>query len=180
MPDDIDYGPLERLAGTWKGDKGKDVAPEPDGAEENPYFETIVYEKVGDVTNAETQRLAALHYRQVVTRKSDGKVFHQETGFLMWDAERKLVMQTLAIPRGVALVAAGRCEDPSADSFEVKAGDEDWPIAQSLFMFGNARTLAFTHRFAVDGGTFTYSETTLLDIYGKRFEHTDENVLTRA
>ena len=26
-----DYGPLKHLFGTWKGDKGIDVSPEPDG-----------------------------------------------------------------------------------------------------------------------------------------------------
>ena len=34
---DIDYGPLAGLIGVWKGDKGLDVAPEPDGTENNPY-----------------------------------------------------------------------------------------------------------------------------------------------
>ena len=38
MSDDhsIDYGPLAGLIGTWKGDKGADIAPEPDGTEESP------------------------------------------------------------------------------------------------------------------------------------------------
>ena len=30
----IDYGPLAGLIGTWKGDKGMDVSPEPEGTEE--------------------------------------------------------------------------------------------------------------------------------------------------
>ena len=55
---DIDYGPLAALIGTWQGDKGMDVSPEPDGIEENPYYETIVFEAAGDVTNAEAQTLA--------------------------------------------------------------------------------------------------------------------------
>ena len=33
----IDYGPLALLIGTWEGDKGVDIAPEPDGTENNPY-----------------------------------------------------------------------------------------------------------------------------------------------
>ena len=39
--DGIDYGPLRALVGVWTGNRGMDVAPEPDGAEENPFFETI-------------------------------------------------------------------------------------------------------------------------------------------
>ena len=38
---DFDYGPLTNLIGTWNGDKGMDIAPEPDGTEHNPYYETI-------------------------------------------------------------------------------------------------------------------------------------------
>ncbi len=53
MPD-IDYGPLRQLIGTWTGRGGLDIAPEPDGTERNPYYETIVFEAGGDVTNAES------------------------------------------------------------------------------------------------------------------------------
>ena len=38
--DGVDYGPLAALVGTWKGAKGVDRAPEPDGEERNPYYET--------------------------------------------------------------------------------------------------------------------------------------------
>lgn len=33
---EINYGPLTELIGVWKRDKGIDVAPEPDGTENNP------------------------------------------------------------------------------------------------------------------------------------------------
>ena len=56
--DGIDYGPLAALVGTWEGDKGTDIAPEPDGTEENPYYETITFYPAGDVENAETQTLS--------------------------------------------------------------------------------------------------------------------------
>jgi len=182
MTDLIDYGPLDALAGNWKGDKGKDVSPEPDGKEENPYYESILFEKVGDAKNAEKQTLAALRYHQVVTRKSDGKVFHNETGYLLWDAENNTVMQTLSIPRGVALVAGGVCADPASGKISVRAaaGDPDWGIAQSPFMRDNAKTLEFTHNIAVTGDTLQYNETTVLEIYGTRFDHTDENTLRRT
>ncbi len=53
---EVDYGPLAGLIGVWKGDKGLDVAPEPDGSENNPYHETITFTAIGDVTNAESSR----------------------------------------------------------------------------------------------------------------------------
>ena len=88
---DLDFGPLKGLIGVWTGDEGVDVAPEPDGAENNPYFETITYSALREVTNAESQNLAAVHYRQIVKRKSDGEVFHDESGYWMWDAEAQTV-----------------------------------------------------------------------------------------
>ncbi len=92
---DVDFGPLVDLIGVWMGEDGVDVAPEPDGAETNPYFETITYSAVGGVTNAESQNLATVHYRQIVQRKSDGAVFHDETGYWMWDAAAATVMHSL-------------------------------------------------------------------------------------
>jgi hypothetical protein len=103
----VDYGPLAGLLGTWTGNDGTDVAPEPDGTEKSPYFEIIVFSDVGIVTNAEQQNLAAVHYHQIVSRKEDGKVFHNETGYWMWEAETGTVMHSLHIPRGVGLIAGG-------------------------------------------------------------------------
>ncbi len=179
---EIDYGPLAVLIGVWEGDRGEDVAPEPEGEENNPYYETIVFEAIGDVTNAESQTLVALHYRQIVKRKSDDKVFHDETGYWMWDAESDTVMHSLTIPRAVALLAGGKArKEGEATVFEVSAklGDSDWAIIQSPFMQNKAKTTAFAHTISVTANELIYAETTMLDIYGRSFEHTDKNVLKR-
>ncbi|MCP4410546.1 MAG: FABP family protein [Gammaproteobacteria bacterium] len=182
---DIDYGPLTKLIGVWSGNKGLDVAPEPDGAENNPYYETIVFSGIGDVTNAESQRLAAVHYRQIVQRKSNDKVFHDETGYWMWDAAAEIIMHSLTIPRAVCVLAGGRHNgERTADGnilLEVSAriNDEDWQIIQSPFMRDNAQTTEFHHRITIEDGKLSYSETTIVDIYGEVFEHTDENELIR-
>ncbi len=179
---EIDYGPLAVLIGAWEGARGEDIAPEPDGVENNPYYETIVFEATGDVTNAESQTLVALHYRQVVKRRSNDKVFHDETGYWMWDAESDTIMHSLAIPRAVTLLAGGSArKDGNAIVLEVaaKLDDPDWGIIQSPFMRENAKTTAFTHTIIVTGDELSYMETTMLDIYGRSFEHTDKNVLTR-
>ncbi|MDA0305228.1 MAG: heme-binding beta-barrel domain-containing protein [Proteobacteria bacterium] len=83
---EVDYGPLKHLVGSWEGDKGVDIAPEPDGEENNPYFETITFSEIGDLTNAESQILSALFYRQIVKRKSNDEVFHDQTGYWMMAA----------------------------------------------------------------------------------------------
>ncbi len=94
-------------------------------------------------------------------------------------------MQTLTIPRGVSLVAGGSYklgQDGKPTVLEVHAAidDADWTIAQSPFMRDNARTLEFTHTISVDQSSLLYSETTVIDIYNKRFDHTDGNSLTRS
>lgn len=184
--DTLDYGPLAALIGTWQGDKGLDVAPDPEaGTEENPYFETITFTPIGDVTNAGRQILTGLRYHQSVTRKATGLVFHDETGYWMWDAANGIVMHSLLIPRAVGVLAGGKYapgDDAGVITLEVKAGasNADWGIVQSPFMRDNARTVAFRHRVTVQGDTLTYHETTMLDIYGKKFEHTDTNTLQRV
>ena len=95
--DAVDYGPLTKLIGVWYGDKGMDIAPEPDGTEENPYYETFTFTEGGSVTNAESQVLSVLHYRRIVTRKSDNGVFHDETGYWLWDARDKVIIHSLSI-----------------------------------------------------------------------------------
>ncbi len=182
---DIDYGPLQSLIGIWRGDKGMDIAPEPDGTEENPYYETIVFEAAGDVTNAESQLITALRYTQEVRRKSNDKVFHDQTGYWMWDKQNSIIMQSLTIPRGVAVLAGGKFvaaadkPDEITLSVSAKLDDQDWGIIQSPFMRDHASTLEFSHNLTVVGDNFSYSERTLVDIYGTHFEHTDGNDLVR-
>ncbi|MFT7463478.1 MAG: hypothetical protein ACI9EF_001822 [Pseudohongiellaceae bacterium] len=181
----VNYGPLAGLIGTWTGDKGLDVAPEPDGSEDSPYEETIVFEATGVATNAEKQNLATVRYLQIVRRKSNGAVFHDQTGYWMWDPAAGVVMQSLTIPRAVCLLAGGAHDGTPADGGAMKLkvisklGDPDWGMAQSPFMRDNARTVEFSHELTVDGDQLSYNETTVLDIYGRTFQHTDGNQLIR-
>ena len=182
---EIDYGPLRNLNGVWKGNKGLDIAPEPDGTENNPYYETISFSAIGNVTNAESQVLAVVHYRQIVQRKSNDKIFHDETGYWMWDKKMGIVMHSLTIPRAVSVLAGGTHDGKEENDgniiLEVSAAlnDKDWHIIQSPFMRDNARTTAFRHRISVGNDNLAYSQTTTVEIYGKVFEHTDQNELIR-
>ena len=65
---------------------------------------------------------------------------------------------------------------------EVRAAidDAEWTIAQSPFMLDNAKTIEFSHTISVDQDTLIYSETTVVEIYGKRFDHSDGNTLQRS
>ena len=182
---DIDYGPLIELIGIWKGDKGIDVAPEMDGTEINPYYETITFTAVGTATNAESQILSAVHYRQIVRRKSNDEVFHDETGYWMWDPNTEIIMHSLVIPRAICVLAGGKYtgERNTEDRvmLEVKASlnDDNWKIIQSPFMQENARATSFRQNIIVGNGVLSYLETTIVEIYGKVVEHTDQNELIR-
>lgn len=184
--EEFDYGPLKNLIGTWQGDKGMDVAPEPDGTETSPYYETITFEAIGDVENAEEQVLTALHYRQIVRRKSNDEIFHDETGYWMWDAQTKTVMHSLLIPRAVGVLAGGQYngeQDKDGNTIinvSAKLDHADWGIIQSPFMKSKARTTGFEHEVTVGENSLKYKEVTFLEIYGRSFEHIDQNKLTKV
>jgi hypothetical protein len=97
----------------------------------------------------------------------------------------KTVMQSLQIPRAVGVIAGGNHTGATGGgsvTLEVSAklGDERWGILQSPFMAKEARTTEFRHRLTIDGDRLSYAQTTVLEIYGKSFDHTDENTLVRG
>ncbi|MCP3908863.1 MAG: FABP family protein [Oceanicoccus sp.] len=184
--DDVDFGPLALLPGTWRGEKGMDIAPEEDGSKkENPFSEEIVFEIVGDVTNAGKQTLGVVRYHQKVYHKKDGQQFHDQLGYWVWDPAAGTVMFTLTIPRAVSLVAGGDFDIGSMDDDAVSITVEseeggDWGVAQSPFMRDNAKTTGFKINLEVDGDKMSYSQTTFLDIYGRKFDHTDNSTLVKV
>jgi len=184
--DGVNYGPLAVLIGVWEGDKGVDRAPEPNAEERSPYYETIIFEAAGDVTNAEEQTLSVVRYHQVVSRKSNDEVFHDQVGYWLWDPADDTIVETFTIPRAVAVVAGGKLGQPASMDeelvFEVAAetGSLEFGIVQAPFMFNKAKTTAFSHTITVKGDDMRYSETTVLDIYEKKsYDHTDVNTLKR-
>ena len=180
---DNNFGPLAALIGVWKGDKGSDVAPTPDNSEHIPYHETLTIEAVGDVTNAKKQHLWVIRQHQVAQRKSDNEVFHDQIGYWTWDADQQEVTQSLTIPLAVCHLAGGTASQTNGTvklNVSSKSGDQHWGIAQTPFMDANAKTTAYTYEVVVDGDTMTYSQSTMLDIYGIEFDHTDGNTLTRV
>ena len=182
----VNYGPLAALLGVWKGDKGVDRAPEPNAEERNPYYESISFEAAGDVTNAEEQTLSVVRYHQVVSRKSNDEVFHDQVGYWLWDPADNTIVETFTIPRAVAVVAGGKLAQPENLEqelvFEVaaKTGSLEFGILQAPFMYNKAKTTAFSHTLTVKGDQMRYKETTVLDIYEKKsYDHTDVNTLRR-
>ena len=180
---EVDYGPLKGLIGVWKGNKGMDVSPERVGLEKSPFYETITIEAAGNLKNAGVQEIVMLRYHLVVNRKSNNEVFHDQIGYWLWDAAAKTVVHSFTVPRGVCVLAGGKYKSSAKNTtLDVKASlkDKNWGIIQSPFMRENASTLEFKQKIKVSAKKLEYSETTVLKIYGKKFNHTDKNKLTRV
>lgn len=182
-----DYGPLELLFGTWKGDKGEDLSAEPEPDEDvlSPYYETIVYERAGDLDNADEQVLAIARYHLSVRRKKNDETFHDQVGYWLWDKKNETIMHSFTIPRGLCVLAGGKFDSKKVKNtritFKVTAKEgEEWGFTQSPFMNKNAKTLEFTQKLTVTKDLLSYSQTTVLDIYGRIFNHTDFNSLKRV
>ncbi|TEW55269.1 DUF1794 domain-containing protein [Psychromonas sp. RZ22] len=178
----IDYGPLTGLIGTWTGNKGKDLAPEPDGTEYNDYYETIIFTEAHDVANAEEENISALHYIQKVQRITNDKVIHQETGYWMWEQGTDNVIHSMTIPRGICVLAGGKASQSVDTVLDVVADvdSQDWPIAQTAFLQKKAKMKTYTQQMIISGDTLSYKQNMLLDIYGRTFDHSDENTLTKV
>jgi len=179
----INYGPLADLIGQWQGETGVDISPEEVGEERNLYRETLVFEPARDVSNAEEQELVVLHYHQMVVRLNDQKLIHNECGYYAWDEQNQQLIKSFSIPRGVAVVAGGGInQNEGAFEYEVSAGvdDPDWPIAQTTFMRQKAQTKTYQFRLDLNGDELRYRQSMLLQIFGREFEHTDENRLHRV
>ncbi len=180
-----DYGPLIKLIGTWKGDKGMDIAPKNEGQEENPYYETIRFEKAGDVKNAGVQKLAILRYHLSVRENSNNETSHDQVGYWMWDKDNQTVIHSFTIPRGVGVIAGGsfdvkKVNDANIEFNVAAEADGSWGITQSPFMNENAKTTKFTQSFVFNEEELTYTQTMVLDIYGRIFNHTDGNTLKKV
>lgn len=180
--DETNYGPLRDLIGSWQGNKGEDIAPEPDGTEVNSYYEHLEFKGLGVTENAEEQKLSVVFYSQEVRRNSNDKLIHHETGYWLWEQDSETVMHSLTIPRGMCVLASGSFDQsPEEAILNVSATleEQEWQIIQSPFMTRKAKMKSFQQQFKVKADELSYSQTMMLDIYGKEFEHTDNSVLTR-
>jgi len=181
--DETNYGPLRNFIGTWIGNKGRDLSPESEGTEVNLYTETMVFTEAFELDNAQEQVLSAVHYQLKVIRISDDKVIHQETGYWLWEQDSNQIMHSLTIPRGMNVLAGGKFEDHADNGivFNVSAtiDKSDWQIIQSPFMHKKAKMTKFEQQFVLNENTMSYTQTMMLDIYGREFAHTDENSLIK-
>lgn len=180
----MDFGPLAALVGTWKSDDtgGVDVAPGQEGSQVGkgahaiePFYEVMTFEPVADAKNASDQYLVAMYYKQEAFRKSDDGKFHDQRGYLIYDKENNKIYNTYCIPRAVCVVAEG----DASDKIEFKLSERG--IAESSYMTQNDKTTDFSMTLDMSqDGHLKYDQVITLNVYGKPFTHTDSSSLVRA
>ncbi len=175
------WGPLAALVGKWEGIKGDDTAPSDDrGTEKNKYREVAVYEAIGPATNHE-QQLYGLRYNMMAWRIGDADPFHEELGYMMWDAKDEQVIRCVMIPRGVAIVSGGTVKaDAKRFHLSAKLGSATYGISSNIFLDREFKTVGYEVDYTINSdGTFTYDQDVQIQIKGKPdlFHHKDSNTL---
>jgi len=182
--DGVDYGPLAQLIGKWIGNKGMDDAPDADAnSDKTLYTDEINFTIAGPAENAEEQELVAIRYHHVVRKLENGLIFHDQIGHWIYEPGTTIIMHSLSIPRAVCLLAGGTYEENKGATIfnvEAKAGSKTYGVVQSPFMLNKAKTTAFSMHLSVNENQLEYHEVTSLEIYGKKFEHSDKSTLYRV
>jgi hypothetical protein len=188
-PEDVDpdtlanLGPLRRLAGTWEGRKGVDLAPKAEGPDRREYIERMVFEPIDPQANG-PQLLYGLRYHIHINTEEEDITFHDQVGYWLWEPATGLVMQTLAIPRGQSLLASGTAA-PDADKLVVAAerGRTDYGITSTSFLEYAFRTDSYRLEITFNAdGSWSYVSHTMLMVRGRTelFDHRDQNRLIKV
>jgi hypothetical protein len=183
-PKPEDLGPLAGLVGTWEGADGLDVsfhnAKEEIG--ETPYRERTVFNPFGPVDNG-VQSLYGLDYRMAAWRGAEEDPFHTELGYWLWDAADGQVMRCFLVPRGTMVLAGGSAAaDAKTFTMTAECGSESYGILSNEYLARVARTSRFEVTVTVGDDTWSYEETTVVDLtkLGRVLAHTDRNTLRRV
>ncbi len=181
--DGYDFGPLAKLVGHWEtvDAGGVDVSPAQKGSGTEaglpvvtPFYEKMTFEVAADAVNASDQSLVAMYYKHEVFRKADDSKFHDQRGYLIYDADNQVVYNSFCVPRTTCITA----ESPAGDSMTFVVAKRG--IAESNYMLENASTTSFSMNMTIKEDTLTYSQTTGLKIYGKEVAHTDASTLKKV
>ncbi len=185
-------GPLSALAGIWTSAEGADVhpvgagsdisGPVVDGDEHNIYVERYELHPIDPQTNG-PQLFYGLRYHVHIVKPGEVETFHDQVGYWLWEPAAKLVLHTLAIPRGQVLLASGSAQ-PTATEFEVSAelGSEVYGILSNPFLTRAFQTVSFRMRVTVnENGTWSYEEHTMMRVPDREglVDHVDRNTLTK-
>ena len=175
-------GPLRGMAGIWEGQRGLDVKLKVDGEKKQVYVEHMELQPIDPQTNG-PQLIYGLRYHTHVVKPDQVKTYHEQVGYWLWEPATSTVIHTLAIPRGMTVMAAGTA-NKDATEFELTAthGSEHFGIRSSPFLDYAFKTVEFRIKVSINSdGTWSYEEDTVLKIRGKDelFHHVDKNTLSK-
>lgn len=174
-------GPLRRLAGVWQADKGVDLAPKAGGPERRVFHEHIRMDAIDAQSNG-PQTLYGLRYHIHITTDEELITFHDQVGYWLWEPATGLIMQSVTIPRGQAVLAAGQAKDGDTTiSVSAKRGDPRYGISSTTFLDEAFRTDSYQIDITFNNDdTWTYHEHTQLLVRGTDLvDHHDTNTLKR-
>lgn len=183
-PDTLaNLGPLRRLAGSWESVAGADVNPKAAGPEHRTFIEHSVFEPIDPQTNG-PQLFYGLRYHMHITTAEEDITFHDQVGYWLWEPATGLVLQSLTIPRGQTVLAAGHAA-PGDDRLLLVAerGRTDYGISSTEFLERAFRTDRYQIEVTFDpDGTWSYVLDTILTVQGQAapFNHRDENRLRKV
>lgn len=181
-PDTLaNLGPLRPLAGLWQADKGVDVNPKGEGPERRVFIEHVRMDPIDAQTNG-PQLFYGLRYHIHINTPEEDITFHDQVGYWLWEPATGLIMQSVTIPRGQVVLAAGNARPGDKKiSVAAKRGDTRYGICSTAFLDEAFRTDSYRIDITFnDDGSWTYLTATELMVRGKPFNHHDTNTLKRV
>jgi hypothetical protein len=172
-------GPLRELAGVWAADKGIDINPKAAGPERRVFREHVRMDVIDPQTNG-PQLFYGLRYHIHINTPDEKITFHDQVGYWLWEPATGLILQSLTIPRGQIVLAAGQAK-PGDKRISVAAtrGDTRYGICTNTFLDEAFRTDRYSCAITFnDDGSWSYDIETDLMIRGTQpFNHHDSNTL---
>jgi len=168
---------------TWIG-QGQDTFPTPNGPVITEYSETMTMGPTFKIINGDPntgQVLWCAHYYTQLANAVTGVAMHQETGYWMFNFVDGTFRKAVSIPRGIAILAGGTFVLTVENGLVMKAaaasGSSIYGISNEPYLNQYAQTQSFTTTMSQTNDTYTYSEDSVLDIMGQKFNHTDKATL---
>ena len=182
-PDGLaNLGPLRPLAGLWQGDGGTDVSPKAPGPQTKRFTERLRMEVIDPQTNG-PQLFYGLRYHIHINDPDEAITFHDQVGYWLWEPESGMILQSVTIPRGQALLAIGRAaRDDRNFSVMAMRGETTSGIVSNPFLDEAFRTDHYSCAVTIhDDDSWSYEIHTHLKVKGQPglFDHHDINTLRR-
>jgi hypothetical protein len=167
----------------WEGRKGIDLNPKADGPERRDYIERIEMQPIDPQANG-PQLLYGLRYHIHINTEEEDITFHDQVGYWSYEPTTGLILQSLTIPRGQAVLAGGRAKpDGSGLIVSARRGETEYGIVSTAFLEHAFRTDSYQLdvTFNADGG-WSYVSDTMLAVRGaaEPFRHRDRNTLIKV